>query len=198
MRFLNSYFRLFANLIQFITVRKIVYYVATSIDGFISGENDDVNGFIPESDGITQYLADLKEFDTVIMGRRTYEFGYKYGMSPGQVPPLYSHMKNYVFSNSFDLPNPDPQVKTVKLDLKIIDELRAMAGTTIYLCGGGKFAGWLLNNERIDILKIKLNPVLLGKGIPMFENLERQYKTELLEHKLYSKGLQIISYKLIY
>lgn len=179
-------------------MRKIVYYVAASIDGFISGENDDVSAFVPESDGITQYLADLKEFDTVIMGRRTYEFGYKYGMSPGQVPPLYRHMKNYIFSNSMDLPNPDPQLKSVKIDLKIIDELRAMAGTDIYLCGGGKFAGWLLNNARIDILKVKLNPVIIGKGVPMFENVEKQYKAKLLEHNLYSKGLQIISYKLIY
>lgn len=179
-------------------MRKIIYYAAASIDGFISGENDDVNGFVSESDGITQYLADLKDFDTVIMGRRTYEFGYNYGMSPGQVPPLYRHMKNYVFSNSLDLPDADPQVKTAKMDLKIIDELRAMNGTSIYLCGGGKFAGWLLNNGRIDILIVKLNPLIIGKGIPMFENVERQYKAELLDHKVYSKGLQIISYKLTF
>lgn len=57
-------------------MRKIVYYVASSLDGFTSGLNEDVSGFIPTCHGVDQYLADLAHYDTVIMGRRTYEFGY--------------------------------------------------------------------------------------------------------------------------
>jgi len=179
-------------------MRKIVYYVASSIDGYISGPNGDISGFVGESDGLIQYLADLKEFDTVIMGRNTYEFGYKFGMKPGQVPGLYAHMKNYIFSNSLVIEKPDPQVKVVKVDLAIVEELRKQPGTDIYLCGGGKFAGWLLNHKKIDTLKIKLNPVIIGNGIPIFENVERQFKMNLFGQKTYENGLQIISYEIVY
>lgn len=78
-------------------MKKIIYYVATSIDGFISGLNEDISGFLPDGNGVQKYLDDLKEFKTVIMGRKTYEFGYKYGLKPGS--PAYPHMDHYIFSN---------------------------------------------------------------------------------------------------
>lgn len=62
-------------------MRRIVYYVATSLDGFISGPDEDVSGFANEGNGVTKYLADLADYDTVIMGRKTYEFGYRFGLN---------------------------------------------------------------------------------------------------------------------
>lgn len=59
-------------------MKKVVYYVTVSIDGFMCGLDADVRGFVSERNGVKQYLDDLKEFETVIMGRNTYEFGYAY------------------------------------------------------------------------------------------------------------------------
>ena len=59
-------------------MRKIIYYVAMSLDGFISGVNGDISGFVRDGNGVAKYLADLAEFDTVIMGKNTYEFGYRF------------------------------------------------------------------------------------------------------------------------
>ena len=53
-------------------MRKIVYYVAMSLDGFISGVNGDISGFVGDGNGVAKYLADLVDFDTVIMGKNTY------------------------------------------------------------------------------------------------------------------------------
>lgn len=89
-------------------MRKIVYYVASSIDRFISGPNGDISTFVGEGTGVTKYLADLKEYDTVIMGKNTYEFGYQFGLKPNQ--PAYPHMTHYIFSNRLKLENPDPLV----------------------------------------------------------------------------------------
>jgi hypothetical protein len=50
-------------------MRQIIYYVATSIDGFICGPAGDISGFIGAGNGIQKYLGDLSVFDTVIMGR---------------------------------------------------------------------------------------------------------------------------------
>ncbi len=78
---------------------KIVYYVASSIDGFIAGVNDDISGFVPGGSGVEKYLSDLKSFKTVIMGRRTYEFGYQFGLEPGQPACVCVCVCSYLLSN---------------------------------------------------------------------------------------------------
>ncbi|CAN5351056.1 dihydrofolate reductase family protein [soil metagenome] len=177
-------------------MRKIVYYVASSIDGYISGINEDISGFVGEGNGVDKYLTDIENFDTVIMGRKTYEFGYKYGLQPGQ--PAYSHMTHYIFSNNFKLENPDPKVKINNIHLKEIEDIKQQSGSDIYLCGGGQFAGWLLDNQKIDFLKLKLNPLIIGNGTRIFGNSEMSYKLQLIENEKYDNGLQIIKYQIIY
>ncbi len=177
-------------------MRKIIYYVATSIDGLISGQDDDISGFAQESKGVDKYLMDLKAFDTVIMGRKTYEFGYKFGLKPGE--PAYPHMRHYIFSRTLKFDNPNDKVKVCNIDLKIVKNLKDQEGIDIYLCGGGEFAGWLLDNEMIDVLKIKLNPLILGKGVKIFGSSAKQHKLSLLEQEMFDYGLQIITYNIEY
>lgn len=177
-------------------MRAIIYYVATTIDGYISGPDEDISGFVQSGNGLDKYLADLQGFDTVIMGRKTYEFGYQYGLNPGQ--PAYPHMDHYIFSTSLQFENPHEKVQVCPLDLDIIKKLKAEEGTPIYLCGGGVFAAWLLENELIDRLKIKLNPLILGGGVRLFGESTKQYRLELLEHEQFEQGLQMISYSVKY
>lgn len=179
-------------------MRRIVYYVASSLDGFISGLNDDVSGFIYTGSGVDKYFSDLKSYDTVIMGRATYEFGYKFGVKPGEPSPAYSHMKHYIFSNNLKLENLNPQVQVKKLDLNEIDKLQKEEGTDIYLCGGGQLAGWLLDNQKIDVLKLKINPLILGAGIEIFGNSSTKCKLELVETSKYENGLQIMTFNVLY
>lgn len=145
---------------------KIIYYVAVSLDGFIAGEGGDVSSFLHEGEGVVKYQQDLAKFATVIMGRSTYEVGYQYGLQPGQ--PAYPHMKHYIFSNTLVFEDAHPQVQVKPLQIEVVQELKQTSSTDIYLCGGGKFAGWLLENGEIDQLKLKLNPIVLGEGIPLF------------------------------
>jgi dihydrofolate reductase len=177
-------------------MRKIIYYVASSLDGFICGLNADISGFVGTGNGVEKYLSDLKNFDTVIMGRATYEFGYKYGLQPGQA--AYPPMQHFIFSNNLTLENPDPKVQVKQIDLQEIEKIQKQAGTAIYLCGGGHFAGWLLDNQKIDILKLKLNPLILGEGVKLFGKSTQKYGLELLETESYENGLQIITYQMKY
>ncbi|MBX2842364.1 MAG: dihydrofolate reductase family protein [Flammeovirgaceae bacterium] len=177
-------------------MRKIIYYVATSIDGFISGENEDISGFVQSGDLVDYFLNDLQNFDTVIMGRKTYEFGYKFGLQPGQ--PAYPHMWHFIFSDHLKLENADDKVKVCRMDLKKIKELKNENGTAIYLCGGGEFAGWLLENEMIDELKLKVNPLILSSGVKMFGNNKKQYQLDLIAQQNFNGGLQIDQFKIYY
>lgn len=175
-------------------MRKIVYYVATSLDGFISGPEEDISLFAHNGKGVEKYMSDLKDFDTVIMGRKTYEFGYQFGLQPGQ--PAYPHMEHYIFSDTLKFENTHEKVHVEKRDLKKIKELKSQSGTDIYLCGGGLFAGWLFENDLIDVLKVKLNPIILGEGATLFGGSKKQGKFKLVGRQSFEDGLQFLTYQL--
>lgn len=175
---------------------KIVYYVATSIDGYISGVNEDISGFVGEGKGIEKYLNDLKSFETVIMGRKTYESGYKFGLEPGKL--AYLHMEHFIFSKTLSFENPDAKLAIKEIDLQEVIKIRDQSKTDVYLCGGGEFAGWLLENELIDVLKIKVNPLILGQGVKIFGNSKKSHKLNLINSEEYEKGLIFNTYEIKY
>lgn len=178
------------------SMQKIIYYVASSLDGYIAGPNDDTTKFIYQGNGTEKYLEDLKSFKTVIMGRNTYEFGYKFGAVPGQPSPAYPHMKHYIFSDKLTFDDKSDLVEVKKVDIMEIERIKREATTDIYLCGGGQFAGWLLDNALIDQLKLKLNPILLGNGVPLFGNSKTSLVGNLIEKESFDHGLEILTYDL--
>jgi dihydrofolate reductase len=171
---------------------RIIYYVASSLDGFIAGKNDDISQFILKGEGVEKYQSDLKNFRTVFMGRKTYEFGYQYGLEPGQ--PAYPNMEHYIFSNSLKIEGLSESVKIERVELSIVNEIRHNADTDIYLCGGGQLAGWLLENGLIDQLKLKLNPIVLGNGTKLFGTSTAIVSWVLTNKESFSDGLQILTY----
>ncbi|SNY94768.1 dihydrofolate reductase family protein [Flagellimonas pacifica] len=175
-------------------MQKIVYYVACSLDGFISGPNEDISQFLHEGNGVEKYKQDLLDFKTVIMGRKTYEFGYQFGLVPGK--PAYPHMEHFIFSNSMEIENLDSSVHIVDWSIEEIEKIKRNAQTDIYLCGGGVFAGWLLENNLIDTLKIKLNPIVLGNGTRLFGQSNTSAQWHLENQESYDGGLQILTYNL--
>lgn len=179
-----------------IDMRKLVYYVATSVDGYIAGPEDNVERFVAQGALVEQYLQDLQGYDTTIMGRRTYEFGYEYGLQPGQ--PAYPHMRHYIFSDSLKLENPHEQVKVVARDAAVVRQLKEEEGTDIYLCGGGIFAGWLLDLRLIDVLKIKLNPIILGGGVPLFGSSQTSLSLQTTDVQDFEGGFSLRTYQLQY
>ncbi|MFT4533833.1 MAG: dihydrofolate reductase [Saprospiraceae bacterium] len=158
--------------------------------------DDDISGFVGGGNGVQKYLDDLKDFETVIMGRKTYQFGYKYGLVPGKL--AYPHMKHYIFSKSLSFDNPDEKLVVKDLDISEISKIRDDSNTDVYLCGGGVFSGWLLEHELIDILKLKVSPLLLGQGISLFGDSTKSYSLNLIDTEEYEAGLLINTYEIAY
>ncbi|WP_400994868.1 dihydrofolate reductase family protein [Agromyces sp. GXQ0307] len=161
-------------------MRKLVYYISLSIDGVIAGPDDEVD-FYPGSDDYMAWMAGdygdalpghirerfgladaaLTRFDTVVMGRRTYDPALQLGITSP-----YPHLRQYVASASLD--GPDPAVTVVADDpVAAVRTLKAEESPLdIYLAGGGRLAGQLLSE--IDELVIKRYPVVAGAGRPAF------------------------------
>lgn len=175
-------------------MKKVIYYVASSLDGFISGVNGDISKFVPHKKVVEKYQADLLNFSTVVMGRKTYEFGYQFGLEPGQ--PAYPHMEHYIFSETLQIEALAETVHIERPTIERIKELVHTAKTDVYLCGGGQFAGWLLDNGLIDQLKLKLNPIVLGDGVRLFGNSKTSFMGKLIEKESFDSGLQFLTYDL--
>lgn len=173
-------------------MRQIVYDVAISADGFIAGAGERMDGFLFEGDHVEAYQARLASYGTVVMGGRTYTIGYEFGMQPGDKP--YPHMDHYVFSRTLELPD-GCGIEVVRDDwLGAIDRLKAGEGGDIYLCGGGAFAGFLLQHERVDRLVLKVNPFLAGGGTPLFAGLESPQSLRRLAVTPHASGVVLVEY----
>ena len=164
-------------------MRKLTYFIACSIDGFIGGPDGDASFMVPFVDEeffaflASEYpetlpthgrrplgIDDLpnKRFDTIIQGRASYDLALKEGITSP-----YAHLREYVASRTLT-ESPDPNVEIIPADLVgTVRELKAEdSAFGIYLCGGSVVAGELI--DEIDELVIKTYPVVLGTGMPMF------------------------------
>jgi dihydrofolate reductase len=128
-----------------------------------------------------------QHFDAVLMGRATYEVGTALG-----VTNPYPHLKQYLFSRSLES-SPDPAVEHVSTHALLkVRELKREPGKDIWLCGGGKLAADLF--AEIDELILKVNPIVIGKGIPLFSREVKPTVLELVESKRYRNGFMMNTY----
>jgi dihydrofolate reductase len=164
-------------------LRKLTYFIACSIDGFIGGPDGDASFMVPFVDEEffeflkSEYpetlpthgrrplgIDDLpnKRFDTIVQGRNSYDLALKEG-----VTSPYAHLREYVASRTLT-ESPDPNVEIIASDLLgKVRELKAEdSAFDIYLCGGAAVAGELI--DEVDELVVKTYPVVLGAGMPMF------------------------------
>ena len=168
-------------------MQPIIYDVAVSADGFIAGRSGDVSKFSADGPVVDDYFDRLNGYACAIMGRATYEFGYRFGLTPGANP--YPHMACVVFSRSIDLPG-GTDIEVVRHDAEArLRHLRAQSEGPLYLCGGGQFAGWLLSLGLISSLRLKRAPIFLGGGTPLFGDNTQGVEARLTMSKLYEGGV---------
>ncbi|OUL32162.1 dihydrofolate reductase family protein [Nostoc sp. 106C] len=172
-------------------MRKLKYHVACTVDGFIAHKDHTIEGFIPEGDHVTDYLESLQnDYDIVLMGRKTYEFGFQFG-----VTNPYPLMKQYVLSRTMET-SPDPNVELVSENIiDFVRELKTGTGKDIYLCGGAYLATTLLTENLINEIILKVNPVVFGSGIPLFSEAIKQTDLELIDSKIYKTGVILLTYR---
>jgi len=141
-------------------MRELVYSVATSLDGFIAGPNGEYDWII--QDPTMDFGEIFRQFDTVVMGRRSYELILREGRSPKEFG-----MKVFVASTTLHAAE-HRDVTIIAADLaKTIVELKRISGKNIWLFGGGTIFRGLLDDGVVDRVEVSIIPVLLGGGIPL-------------------------------
>jgi dihydrofolate reductase len=190
-------------------LRKLTYFIACSIDGFIgdpSGDATSMYPFISEeflgfltseypetvaSQGrATLEIGDAKNqrFDTVIQGRASYQLALDAGITSP-----YAHLRELVASRTLQ-ESPDPQVELISEDLTgRVRELKAQDSELgIWLCGGSRLAGELI--DEIDELVIKTYPLVYGSGMPMFGSDFSVAEFTLEDVRTFDNGVLVRTY----
>jgi dihydrofolate reductase len=171
-------------------MRKLKYHVAITADGFIAREDGSFDCFPTDGEHVTDYLESLKSYGAVIMGRKTYEVGLKMGITDP-----YPFLKTYVFSRSMKA-SPHERVELMNANLaEAVRKLKDEPGKDIYLCGGAELATQLFEEGLIDEVILKVNPLLLGSGVPVVSNIGRHVNLELIDTKVYDTGVVLLSYR---
>ena len=170
------------------SMRTVTYGGATSLDMFITGPNESVD-WIVWTDDVQKIMAEYwATIDTMLMGRKTYEFAAK-ASGGGELRGSTS----YVFSRTLM----EAKGATVVSEDAggFVRALKAKPGKGIMVMGGGELARSLFEADVIDEIGVNIHPVLLGGGIPLVPGLARPIKLELISAKPIQGGCVYALYR---
>ena len=173
--------------------RKVILYIAMSLDGYIAKTNDDMSFLsIVQQEGEDYGYTDfVNSVDTVIMGRKTYDWVMT------QVPEFpHNDKATYIITRTSK-----PSIGTTHFytdNLKtLISELKNKEGKNIFVDGGAEIVNELLKENLIDEFIISIIPVLLGEGTKLFNDGRPELRLKLISARSYDKGLTQLHYKRI-
>ena len=169
-------------------MKKIILYIAQSLDGFVATKDGSVAWLDPfnntgEDYGYAEFI---KGIDTCVQGDTTYQ----------QFKHLYEGKKNYIFASDAESRSLEGAT-FVKDGIKdFVDGLDDKTHKNIWLVGGPNLLSQFLNEKQVDEMIIFTMPVLLNEGIPLFDNIVAEQKISLENVEKYGNGIVVSRYSI--
>ncbi|HEX2629188.1 MAG TPA: dihydrofolate reductase family protein [Chitinophagaceae bacterium] len=182
-------------------MRKIILNLAITLDGFIEGPNGELDWLVRDpsvdfGDILNEILSDK---DAIFYGRKSYE---KWGrFTPGEGSPkmktayelLHTKIK-YVFSRSVTGDGTNAIFINDNIKEKV-QQLKQQRGKNIWLYGGASIVTTFLNLDLVDEFRLAVHPVIIGKGKPLFQNIEHRHRLNLISTVGYKSGVTLVTYE---
>jgi dihydrofolate reductase len=170
-------------------MRRLRYGVAASLDGFIAGPNGEYDWIV--HDPAIDFAAMFAQYDTLLMGRRTYEVATEEGKS------WDSFGQRWVIVSTTMKPQDHPNVTILPSHIpETVAAMKAQPGKDIWLFGGGVLFRALLDAGLVDTVEVALMPVMIGSGTPLLPEGRRR-SLRLTESKTLPSGILLLDYSVI-
>ena len=163
-------------------MRKIILFIASSLDGYITRENGNID-WLPKNTS-SGYDNFIKSVDTVIMGKKTYDQILTFEDYP------YKDKKSFIFTRSNDY-SKNENIKFVHDVDELVKLILPNSGTKIWLIGGSEIISTFVNLDFVDEIILSIIPIVLGKGIPLFQNIKKEVKLELIKTTNYDALVEL-------
>lgn len=172
-------------------MRKVILYIAMSLDGYIAKKNGGVgwlNGDGSEPDAMGSYPKFYESVDTIVMGWNTYH-QITTELAPNNWP--YKRRKSYVITHR-EKEN-EPEIVFVNDDLiELIEKLKKQSEKNIWICGGAGIAQQLIKANMIDEFYFSIIPTILGKGIRLLPDLQDELQIKLVKTESYNGIVDLV------
>jgi dihydrofolate reductase len=173
-------------------MRKVTWGAAVSLDLYLAGPGEALDWLRWSDDAAAISGASWQGVDTLLMGRKTYEFAAKSG---GAGDGGESRIKTYIFSST--MAEAPAGAELVREDAAgFVRALKDGEGGDIIVMGGGALGSVLIEGGVVDELGLNVHPILLGGGIPLFRPMARRIEAELIETRPIAKGCVFLRYRL--
>ncbi|HXS15028.1 MAG TPA: dihydrofolate reductase family protein [Candidatus Saccharimonadales bacterium] len=186
-------------------MRKVVLFMMVSLDGYFEGENHDLSWHNVDEEFNEYAVRNLDTADTLLFGRKTYQLMESFwpttqGLEDDPtVAEKMNTMAKIVFSHSLDKVTQTEHWKNVVLIKDNIAggimKLKALPGKDMLVLGSSNLCVSLLEHGLLDELRIMINPVVIGKGTPLFEGIKKVQKFTLISSRNFTSGNVLLTYQ---
>ena len=179
-------------------MRKIIVFENVTLDGFMAGPNGELDWAI-QDDEVTQNSKEGN--DTFLFGRVTYEMMASFWPTPmgKSINPVFADALNntpkIVFSTTLKTADWQNTEVAQALTKEEILKLKQLPGKNMMIFGSGSLVEQLTKLGLIDEYQLMINPVVLGKGIPLFKNITDRLNLTLVQTRTFKSGLVLLQYQ---
>ena len=185
-------------------MRKVISFMHVSLDGFVSGPRNEMNWIIMD-DEIFRDATDLDETDTALYGRVTYQMMESYWptvlVNPSSTKLELRHaewvekVNKIVFSNTLAGTEWNNATLIRENIVEQVKKLKQQPGKNMMIFGSPTLTHSFMHWDLIDEYKLNVNPVILGTGTPLFENIFHRVNLKLVSEKKYKSGVIGLRYE---
>ncbi|WP_459479090.1 dihydrofolate reductase family protein [Clostridium saccharoperbutylacetonicum] len=188
-------------------MRKLISFMHISLDGFVSGENGEMEWILVDNE-LFDFVAKMTDqADSALYGRVTYEMMQNYWPTAGEQANAtkhdiehsewYNKVSKIVLSRTIKTTE-FSNVKFINDNLsENINEIKKQEGRNILIFGSPRATQSLLNEELIDEFWLFVNPIILNEGMPMFKDIKKITNLKFIENRNFSNGVIALHYGIV-
>lgn len=182
-------------------MRKVFLFMMVTLDGFFEGPDHEIDWHNVDEEFNEFAIAQLNEIGTLLFGRVTYEVMASYWPTPmaleddPDVAGKMNAMPKIVFSRTLDRADWSNSRLVKENIAEEISQLRQQPGRDLAIFGSANLAMSLLQMGLVDELRLMVNPVVLGKGRPLFEGIHEKLNLKLIKTRVFRSGNVLLCYQ---